>query len=71
LLYCADTADYAAQRILNNTEGKTTCRLRQKILRCLKCKDGHIAETTIVDYRLLFADQGKQTSVFHFRLQLG
>ncbi len=25
------------------------------------------AETAIVDYRLLFADQGKQYSVFHFR----
>jgi hypothetical protein len=27
------------------------------------------AETVIVDYRLSFADQGKQTSVFHFHLQ--
>jgi hypothetical protein len=26
------------------------------------------AETAIVDYRLSFADQGKQTSVIHFRL---
>jgi hypothetical protein len=27
------------------------------------------AETAIVDYRLSFADQGKQTSVFLFYLQ--
>jgi hypothetical protein len=27
------------------------------------------AETAIVDYRLLFADQGKQTSKFHYSLQ--
>jgi hypothetical protein len=27
------------------------------------------AETAIVDYCSLFDDQGKQTSVFHFRLQ--
>jgi hypothetical protein len=27
------------------------------------------AETAIVDYCLLFADQGKQTSFFRFRLQ--
>jgi hypothetical protein len=26
-------------------------------------------ETAIVDYRLSFADQEKQASVFHFRLQ--
>ncbi len=31
--------------------------------------NGHVAETAIVDYRLSFDDQGKQTSVFHFRLQ--
>jgi hypothetical protein len=30
---------------------------------------GMIAETEIIDYHLSFADQGKQTSVFHFRLQ--
>jgi hypothetical protein len=30
---------------------------------------GTFAETAIVDYRLLFANQVKQTSVFHFRLQ--
>jgi hypothetical protein len=30
---------------------------------------GKIAETAIVDYRLSFANQGKQISVFHFRLQ--
>jgi hypothetical protein len=30
---------------------------------------GTFAETTIVSYRLSFADQGKQTSVFRFRLQ--
>jgi hypothetical protein len=30
---------------------------------------GKFAERAIVDYRLLFADQGKQTSVFCFRLQ--
>jgi hypothetical protein len=29
---------------------------------------GKFAETAIVDYRLSFADQGKQTSVFRFRL---
>ncbi len=28
---------------------------------------GMFAETAIVNYYLLFADQGKQTSVFHFR----
>jgi hypothetical protein len=33
------------------------------------CKDGHIAETAIIDYRLKFADQGKQTSFLCFRLQ--
>jgi hypothetical protein len=27
------------------------------------------SETAIVDYRLSFADQGKQTSVFRFNLQ--
>jgi hypothetical protein len=27
---------------------------------------GTSAETAIVDYRLLFADQGEQTSVFQF-----
>jgi hypothetical protein len=30
---------------------------------------GRFAETAIVGYRLSFADQGKQTSVFHFLLQ--
>jgi hypothetical protein len=30
---------------------------------------GTFAETPVVDYRSSFADQGKQTSVFHFRLQ--
>jgi hypothetical protein len=30
---------------------------------------GTLAETANVDYRLSFADQGKQTSVFRFRLQ--
>jgi hypothetical protein len=30
---------------------------------------GMFAEKAIVDYRLLFADQGKQTSVFCFCLQ--
>jgi hypothetical protein len=30
---------------------------------------GTFAETAIVDYRLSFADQRKQTSVFFFRLQ--
>jgi hypothetical protein len=30
---------------------------------------GTFAEAAIVDYRLLFAAQGKQTSVFSFRLQ--
>jgi hypothetical protein len=30
---------------------------------------GTFAETAIVDYRLLFADQGKQTSIFRLRLQ--
>jgi hypothetical protein len=30
---------------------------------------GSFDETAIVDYRLSFADQGKQTSVFRFRLQ--
>jgi hypothetical protein len=30
---------------------------------------GTFAETAIVDYRLLFADQGKQTFVFRFHLQ--
>ncbi len=29
---------------------------------------GMFVETAIVDYRLSFADQGKQTSVFCFRL---
>jgi hypothetical protein len=28
-----------------------------------------LAETAILDYRLFFANQGKQTSLFHFRLQ--
>jgi hypothetical protein len=27
------------------------------------------AKTAIVDYRLSFANQGKQTSIFHFHLQ--
>jgi hypothetical protein len=31
---------------------------------------GKFAKTTFVDYRLSFAGQGKQTSVFRFRLQL-
>jgi hypothetical protein len=31
---------------------------------------GTFAETAIIDYCLLFADQEKQTSVFHFCLQL-
>jgi hypothetical protein len=31
---------------------------------------GTFAETAIVYYHLLFADQGKQTSDFSFRLQL-
>jgi hypothetical protein len=31
--------------------------------------DGTLAETAIIDYRLWFADQGRQTSGFHFRLQ--
>jgi hypothetical protein len=31
--------------------------------------DGPFAETAIVDYRLSFADQGKQTTVFRFHLQ--
>ncbi len=30
---------------------------------------GTFAEAAIVDYRLFFAAQGKQTSVFRFRLQ--
>jgi hypothetical protein len=30
---------------------------------------GTFAETTIVDYRLSFAGQGKQTSIFPFRWQ--
>ncbi len=30
---------------------------------------GTFAETAIVDYRLLFADQEKQTSVFRFKMQ--
>jgi hypothetical protein len=30
---------------------------------------GVFAETAIVEYPFLFADQGKQTSVFRFRLQ--
>jgi hypothetical protein len=30
--------------------------------------DGHVFETAIVDYRLSFADKGKQTSVFCFPL---
>jgi hypothetical protein len=30
---------------------------------------GRFDETAIVDYRLSFADQGKQTSVFRFRFQ--
>jgi hypothetical protein len=29
---------------------------------------GMFAETAIIDYRLSFAYQGKQTSVFNFRL---
>jgi hypothetical protein len=28
--------------------------------------DGHVAEAAVVDYRLSTADQGKQTSIFHF-----
>jgi hypothetical protein len=28
---------------------------------------GMFAETAIVDYRLLFGGQNKQTSIFHFR----
>jgi hypothetical protein len=28
-----------------------------------------IAETATVNYRFSFADQGKQTSIFHFHLQ--
>jgi hypothetical protein len=31
--------------------------------------DGTLAETAIIDYRLWFADQGRQTSGFHFHLQ--
>jgi hypothetical protein len=30
---------------------------------------GTFAEPAIIDYRLTFADQGKQTSIFRFRLQ--
>jgi hypothetical protein len=30
---------------------------------------GTFAETAIIDYCLSFADQGKQTSIFWFRLQ--
>jgi hypothetical protein len=30
---------------------------------------GSLAEAAIVNYRLSFADQGKQTSIFRFRLQ--
>jgi hypothetical protein len=30
---------------------------------------GTLAETAIIDYRLFFANQGKQTSDFRFRLQ--
>jgi hypothetical protein len=30
---------------------------------------GTFAETVIVDYRLSCADQGKQTTVYRFRLQ--
>jgi hypothetical protein len=30
---------------------------------------GTFDETAIVGYRLSFADQGKQTSIFRFRLQ--
>jgi hypothetical protein len=30
---------------------------------------GTFAETAIVDYRLFFYNQGKQTSIFHFRSQ--
>jgi hypothetical protein len=30
---------------------------------------GTFVETAIVNYPLSFANQGKQTSVFHFRLQ--
>jgi hypothetical protein len=30
---------------------------------------GKFAETEIIGYRLSFADQGKQTSIFSFRLQ--
>jgi hypothetical protein len=30
---------------------------------------GTFAETANVDYRLSFADQGKQTAIFHFRLR--
>ncbi len=29
--------------------------------------DGHVSETAIVDFRLPFADQGKQTSVSRFQ----
>jgi hypothetical protein len=35
----------------------------------LGAQTGTLAETEIVDYRLSFADQGKQTPVFHFLLQ--
>jgi hypothetical protein len=30
---------------------------------------GTLAQTAIIDYRSSFADQGKQTFVFHFCLQ--
>jgi hypothetical protein len=30
---------------------------------------GTFAETAIADYRLLFSNQSKKTSVFHLRLQ--
>jgi hypothetical protein len=30
---------------------------------------GSFAETSIVDYHFLYADQGKQTLVFHFHFQ--
>jgi hypothetical protein len=29
-----------------------------------------VTDTAIVDYRLSFAEQGKKTAVYHFRLQL-
>jgi hypothetical protein len=35
----------------------------------VKSTDGHVFEPANIDYPLSFADQGKQTSVFCFRLQ--